>query len=456
MFTEHPSPAELLAIARGEPGHDSARMHVEGGCASCTAKLRQAAGVEIRRLEDLAYDVVFEENEVVRDGYYDALAPRLGAWKSVGKGETVSAQELEAQLLAVPIADRRDRIRRSRRFASFGLVEHLVERARDEGFREPARAVELANLALEVAEVLEEAGIPERIAADAQALAWAMLANAHRIQAELIEAERAMAAAKRLLAGGTGHAWVRGEILSLEGSLRTDEARFGEAVAVLTEASAIYRVLGDLERQGKIVMQLGNAAGEAGETETAIRLLERSVALLREGGAVRLALRAQQALGEWLRRDGQTQKARAAYNRTRDEYLRVIEDPVSRLRLAWHGALISADEGETEGAVRELARIRREFEDLESVYDVCLVALDIVAVSLSAGRLNGVRTVARELAMVFSSRQIHHQALEALALFQQAIERERVSVELVEQLKQYLRRSYNNPYLKFEVEYISS
>lgn len=457
MFTDHhPSPAELFAIARGETGHDSARLHVEAGCASCTAKLRQASGEEIRRLEDLVYDVVFEEDEVVRDAYYDALAPRLRAWKSVGEGETVSAQELEAQLLAIPIADRRDRIRRSHRFASYALVDHLVERAREEGFREPARAVELANLALEVAEVLEEAGIPDRIAADAQALAWAMLANAHRIQAELIEAERAMAAAKRLLAGGTGHAWVRGEVLSLEGSLRTDEARFGEAVAVLKEAAGIFRVLGDVERQGKVLMKLGNAAGESGEIEAAIQLLERSVELLRRAGANRVALRAQQALGDWHRIGGQIETARRIFDSMREEYVRVVDDRAGLLRLEWLGALIAAEEGETDSAVRELTQIRRGFEELESAYDVCLVALDLVAVNLSVGRLNEARRVARDLAVVFSSRQIHHHALAAVALFQQAIEQERASVGLVEQLKQYLRWAYNNPYLKFKIEHISS
>lgn len=456
MFTEHPSPAELVAIARGEAGHETARSHVESGCASCTAKLRQASGEEIRRLEDLVYDVVFEEDEVVRDAYYDALAPRLRAWKSVGEGETVSAPELEAQLLAIPIADRRDRIRRSRRFASFGLVEHLVERARDAGFREPARAVELANLALEVAEVLEEAGIPERVAADAQALAWAMLANAHRIQAELIEADRAMAAAKRLLASGAGTAWIWGEVLSLEGSLRTDQARFGDAVVVLREAARIYRLVGDLERQGKALMQLGNAAGEAGETETAIRLLERSVALLREGGATRLALRAQQALGGWLREEGHIVEARSLYEETREEHARVIDDPASRLRLVWLGALISADEGDAEVAVRELVRVLRSFEELESSYDVCLVALDAALIHLGLGRLDEVRTIARELAVVFASRRIHHHAMAAVALFQQAVERDLVTIDLVEQLKHYLRRSHNNPYLKFELEHISS
>lgn len=450
MFTEHPSPAELFAIAQGESGHDGARLHVEAGCVSCTAKLRQASGEEIQSLEDLVYDVVFEEDEVVRDAYYDALAPRLRAWKSVGKGETLSAKELEGQLLAIPIATRRDRIRRSHRFASYGLVEHLVERAREEGFREPARAVELANLALEVAEVLEEAGIPERIAADAQALAWAMLANAHRIQTELVEAERAMAAAMRLLASGAGTVWIWGEVLSLEGSLRTTEGRFGDAVKSLEAAAGIFRVLSDVAGEGKVLLQLGNVAGETGDAERAVKILVRSRELLKAAGDRRLELYASQSLANWLRNDGRIEEARAVFDSVEEEFLAEISDPSSRLRFAWLGAVLLAAEGEVEKGEEGLRAVRAAYAEREEVYRFCLVSLELAVLLLEQGRTREVQELTREMVPVFSSRQVHHHALAALVVFQEAVDREQATAALAQSVARYLERAQRNPYLKYE------
>jgi tetratricopeptide (TPR) repeat protein len=449
VFTEHPSQTEIYAVARGEAGHDEARRHVEAGCVRCTSELRQAAGGQMGRFGDLLYRAVMDD-DASTDERYDELAGRLRAWKALGDGESAAAEELATQLLAIPAGERRGRIRSTNRFASGALVDHLVERAREEGFREPARAVELAKLAVEVAEVLEPAGYPHRLAADAQALAWAMLANAHRIQAELVEAERAMATARRLLAEGTGLAGTRAEILSLEGSLRTDEARFGDAVAVLTEAAEIARALGDSEHEGKLLFQLGNAAGEAGNSAEAVQLLERAKELLDATGARRLGLYAAQALAYWLRTGGWIEQARALFDAITPEFLAEIEDPSSRLRFAWVGGGLAAAEGDLERGERELRAVRRAYAELDRVYPMCVVSLELAALLLEQGRTAEVRDLTREMIPVFASRQIHHHALAALAAFQEAVERDQATAALAESVMRYLSQAKNNPYLQFE------
>jgi tetratricopeptide (TPR) repeat protein len=449
VFTEHPSETEIYAVARGETGHDEARRHVEAGCVRCTSELRRAAGAQIRRLGDLLYRVVMDEEEPEGE-LYQEISGGLRAWKAVGKGESATAEELEAQLLALPTGERRGRIRTSDRFASRALVDHLVERSRDEGFREPARAVELAKLAVEVAEVLEPAGYSRRLAADAQAVAWAMLANAHRIQAELVDAERAIATAKRLLAEGTGQTWTRAELLSLEGSLRTDEARFSEAVAVLTEAAEIYRAFGARESEGKVMMKLGNAAGEAGDPVAAVELLERAKELLDSAGARRLGLYAAQALAYWLRTGGWIEQARTLFDGITPEFLAEIEDPSSRLRFAWVGGGLAVAEGDLKRGERELRAVRRAYGELDLVYPMCVVSLELAALLLEQGRTAEVRELTRDMIPVFASRQVHHHALAALAAFQEAVERDRATAALAESMMRYLSRAKNNPYLPFE------
>jgi hypothetical protein len=51
---------------------------------------------------------------------------------------------------------------------------------------------------------------------------------------------------------------------------------------------------------------------------------------------------------------------------------------------------------------------------------------------------------------VFESRELHRQALAALALFEQAAACEQASADWVRRLARYLRQSRYNPYLRFQ------
>jgi hypothetical protein len=51
---------------------------------------------------------------------------------------------------------------------------------------------------------------------------------------------------------------------------------------------------------------------------------------------------------------------------------------------------------------------------------------------------------------IFASRQIHREALAALAFLQQAVEAERAGVEVVERVADYLRRARYAPDLVFK------
>jgi hypothetical protein len=50
---------------------------------------------------------------------------------------------------------------------------------------------------------------------------------------------------------------------------------------------------------------------------------------------------------------------------------------------------------------------------------------------------------------IFASRQIHREALAALAVFQRAAEAERAGVEVVTEVGEYLRRARHAPELPF-------
>jgi len=97
-----------------------------------------------------------------------------------------------------------------------------------------------------------------------------------------------------------------------------------------------------------------------------------------------------------------------------------------------------------------LTRVRGEFATRGLGYDTALVSLELAFFYTSEGRTDEVKTLARHMVPIFQSQDVHREALAALTLFRQAAERDRVTVELCEDILNYLRKARHNPDLKFE------
>jgi transposase-like protein len=65
-------------------------------------------------------------------------------------------------------------------------------------------------------------------------------------------------------------------------------------------------------------------------------------------------------------------------------------------------------------------------------------------------RVGEVRTISRQILWIFQAQGVHREALAALRLFCEAVERETVTVEMVRRMLDYLRRAQNDPNLRFE------
>jgi hypothetical protein len=87
-----------------------------------------------------------------------------------------------------------------------------------------------------------------------------------------------------------------------------------------------------------------------------------------------------------------------------------------------------------EEAIESLTRVRGRFaaEDLD--YDTALVSLELATIYAREGRTGEVKTIARHLVPIFQAKRVPAEALKALALFRQAAEQERATVELVSEV----------------------
>ena len=165
--------------------------------------------------------------------------------------ERAAAPALAAELLALPAGQRREQLLREPRFQTWGLCELLLARSLEP--MEPAAAAVLAELALAGLDRLDPERHPAPVAGDLRARAWAAAGEARRRQGDLAGAEEALRAAAASLAQGTGDPLVEARLLEFEAAVRRDQGRAGEAAALLKQAAARYRQVGETQQLERVV-----------------------------------------------------------------------------------------------------------------------------------------------------------------------------------------------------------
>ena len=120
------------------------------------------------------------------------------------------------------------------------------------------------------------------------------------------------------------------------------------------------------------------------------------------------------------------------------------------LRLRWLEGKLAQAQGELERSEVAFEEVRDRFLERRLPYEAALASLDLAAVYYEQGRYGEMKRLAAESLPVFHTLGIHREALAALTLFCEAVERERVSLRFLAELAGYLKRSRNDPRLAFQ------
>lgn len=429
---------------------DEVLSHLEASCVSCLFTMRELmAHTEPDLLANLlrVCDPTLPLEE--RDERY-ARAVRQTFFRTLTiRTERRLGPTLLAELERRPPRIRRETIRTALRYQLFGFADHLAEESRQAGFRDVVRAQELAELAVEVSDALDPRVYLPSVVYDCQARSRAFLGNARRVSGDLFGAERAFQDALFHLEKGSESEVVWGEVLSLLGSLRTDQARYAEARTVLEEALALVRQVGQRDDEGKVLFQLARAAGEAGDGEAAVEMLERAIPLIDEAGDPRLSALARHGLAGWLVDAGDPLEALARFEKSQDHYERFRDDPWFQLRRIWQEAYIHAALGDVARAEPLYEEVRRTATERELPYELAMINLELAILHLDRGDAIKVRMLAEEMVPIFRSQELHAHAMAAVYIFQHAAKTETATAGLAREVLGYLRRAQNNPYLPF-------
>ncbi len=438
----HPDRNAFERFSRGGASAAEERWvedHLRAGCAYCQQ--------EVDELLLRAFAPASEES-LEQDAAWDRLFASLGARLSRAADERKEAPALVDELFGRPWEEWPVLFRLDRRLQTIAVCELLIERSFEEGFRDAARAIELADRGILLAGLLESERYGRAVVQDLQARAWAYLGNARRIAFDLAGAAEALARAERLAEGGSADPLEEARILDLRASLLSDQGRFEQAAELLDLVIDIYDDVHEPHRKGRAMISQGRCLGYAGWPDEAIRQIRKGLGLIDWDREPRLVLMARHNLAWFLNDYGRAEEARRHLERFRHTY-REFPDSFTELRLAWLEGRIAARLGRLDEAEPALREVRRRFLAEGHGYDAALVTLDLAHLYLEEGRAAEVRALAQAMLDVFLSHDIHRQALAALAVFQKAAELDNATPGLVQEISSYLVRARKNPELRF-------
>lgn len=361
------------------------------------------------------------------------------------------AAALLGELLEQSAPERLSLLETQPRLQGLKLCELLQTRARQVWSSEPATAIELAELAVAVADRLDTEHYGKKVVENVRALAWAHLGNAHRIASDLRRAEEDLRTAEEHYRLAGEDAYTEAQLLSFKASLRNSQGQFEQAAALLDEAIVIYREARDRHLEGRALIKKGTAVGHSGKLREAIRLIQRGLSRINILEEPRLLVAARHNLIGYLDESGRHQEALAALEETRSLY-QELGEPSHRVRLRWLEGRIFRGLGRLDEAESALREARDAFIERKIGFDAALVSLDLAMVYARRGDTGEMKRLASEMIPIFESRDVHQEALAALLLFRQAAEAEGVTLGLLERMATYLQRARRNPELRFTAE----
>ena len=377
---------------------------------------------------DDEYEQVFDRSSEVLDGQLPGILQEID-----------EAASLLAVLLGTPGPERRALLESGVRFHSLQLCQLLEERSREAWFSDPARAVQLADLAVAVAERLDDAHYGLPLAEDARASAWAHLGNASRIASDHQRAEEALQTAEDHQRRSGGDAYTEALILSFKASLRSAQGRYDEATRLLDGAITVYRQARDRHEEGRALIKKGTALGHAGRHSEAVRLIRRGLTRIDLFLEPRLLVTARHNLIFFMTDGGLYQEAEDSLAETRRLYVELGER-MNLVRLRWLEGKLARELGRLEEAEAALKEARDAFLTDDIAIDAALVSLDLAILYMQRGEITALKDLAAEMRPIFESGDVHPEALAAVLLFQQAAEAEQVTRTLLDQVAARLQR----------------
>jgi tetratricopeptide (TPR) repeat protein len=426
------APAERRQVVR----------HLLGDCGHCTELVARLADEGAywfpRRTPSETKDLEPTFRSAAR--FADRAARRVAVERLLGWGQwSALAPLLPEERLAVVMAHPE--------YRHWGLFRALLDAGRWFSFRDPREAVDVVQLALDVAEILDGAAAGgAAAAADLRAQGYAALANARRLASDVDGARTALNEAWHLNEDGTGDPLEKAQLISLDASWMRMMGHFETAEGALEEALQIYKEAGDAHMQGRTLLQMGDSIGHL-NPEKGIAHVRAALELINPAREPRLELCAQHDLVYFLTGAGRPQEALTVLDRALPLYEQ-FPDSWTQLRLRWVQARIARGLGHLPEAVAIFRRLWEEFHARLLHFDLVMVSIDLAEALAASREIASAARLVSEVVPVLAEWRLDRNIVAAWMVLQQALEEGRTGHEIIRlfaRLAIYYRRHWHNP-----------
>jgi tetratricopeptide (TPR) repeat protein len=220
---------------------------------------------------------------------------------------------------------------------------------------------------------------------------------------------------------------------------------------MLDLAQGIHRRHSSAHEMGRVLILRGLYTATAGKPEEGLQLLVRGLARIdrtRDSYLVFQALHNILLLRVELE---DYEEARRQLQRMRPLYA-AHASWLDVMKLHRMEGEIAAGLGDLVTAEATFQQLRQEFEDAGRGYHAAIVSLDLANVWLRQGRTAEVRGLVAEIAAAFRELGVEREALSALHMLQDALEREQAILEVLRLTGGILRRLHNEPVTRVGLE----
>lgn len=332
-------------------------------------------------------------------------------------------------LLQLPTPrEQRERIEDAEDYQTWALVEWLAEASERAAADKPARAVELAELALFIIPFVPG---PDSRRRRLEGYATFILANAFRVRNDLDESDAAVQRGWALWQAGEDDDFLpleEARLLDLEASLRRAQRRFDVSLVLLERAFN----LSPAENKGRVLLKKAVTLEQAGDIETAVEVLWMARLYISERSNLRDIFGLHFNLAVSLGHLGRFSEAADLLPSVRNAAVD-LGNELDLVRALWLQARVDAGLGKRIEAAAALEQVFQEFVVHELPYDAALAGLNLSILYLEQERHREVLPLAQQIKKVFLAKNVEREALAALMIFCEAARREEATVELAQQ-----------------------
>jgi tetratricopeptide (TPR) repeat protein len=337
----------------------------------------------------------------------------------------------------------------------WGLFRALLDAVRSYRARDPREATDIAELALDVVELLDPKEVGGEAAAnDMRAQAWMIFADCRRVAGDLDGARAAIAEAWKWNEEGAGDPLDKAAIYRADAAYAATIGEFETAESILEKALTLYLALGDAHLQGRTLIQMAKTVGYL-DPDKGLAHLGRALELVNPVREPRLELCAQHHLAWFLSAAGRPRDALGVLDRVRPLYEEFSDDWV-QLRLHWLQGRVAHALGQFAEAASILRQVREEFCVRDLHREFLMVSIDLAEANVFAGEMATALRFLTETTPIVAGWNLHRNALAAWLTVQKTLEERRALgaaalAPLFDNLRLYYRRYWHVPAAEFAI-----